>query len=172
VERSSLFAATPGYLNNVKVLREEVIRPRSDPFGPDGGVAVLRGSLAPAGAVVKYFSVPPEMHVHVGPARVFDFEDAAVEVALGHAARLGRDRRARGRGTRRIPPRKYRQNWQRLNSRVFLLVSPTAECLQCNLRRFLLKRRTIETIRTSIRQAVRTTWSLRAQFLRRCWLLD
>jgi dihydroxy-acid dehydratase len=89
IERSGFFAETRGYLNNVKVLREEIIRPRSDPFGPDGGIAVLRGNLAPDGAVVKYFSVPAEMHVHVGPARVFDFEDAAVEALLAREVKPG-----------------------------------------------------------------------------------
>jgi dihydroxy-acid dehydratase len=89
IERSGFFAETRGYLNNVKVLREEIIRPRSDPFGPDGGIAVLRGNLAPDGAVVKYFSVPAEMHVHVGPARVFDFEDAAVEALLARQVQPG-----------------------------------------------------------------------------------
>jgi dihydroxy-acid dehydratase len=89
IERSGFFAETRGYLNNVKVLREEVIRPRGDPFGPEGGVAVLRGNLAPSGSVVKYFSVPAEMHVHVGPARVFDFEDAAVEALLAREVKAG-----------------------------------------------------------------------------------
>jgi dihydroxy-acid dehydratase len=89
VERSSFFAETRGYLNNVKVSREEVLRPLADPFGPEGGIAVLRGNLAPGGAVVKYFSVPDEMHVHVGPARVFDFEDAAVEALLARQVRPG-----------------------------------------------------------------------------------
>jgi dihydroxy-acid dehydratase len=89
VERSSFFAETRGYLNNVKVRREEVLRPRADPFGADGGVAVLHGNLAPGGAVVKYFSVPPEMHVHIGPARVFDFEDAAVEALLARRVQPG-----------------------------------------------------------------------------------
>jgi len=70
-----------------KVSREEVLRPLADPFGPEGGIAVLRGNLAPGGAVVKYFSVPDEMHVHVGPARVFDLEDAAVEALLARQVR-------------------------------------------------------------------------------------
>ena len=47
VERSNFFAETRGYLNNVKVRREEVLRPLADPFGPEGGIAVLRGNLAP-----------------------------------------------------------------------------------------------------------------------------
>jgi dihydroxy-acid dehydratase len=89
VQRSSLPAEMAGYLHNVKVDRHEVLRPRTDPFGPEGGVAVLRGNLAPGGAVVKYFSVPDEMHVHTGPARVFDVEDAAVEALLARQVRPG-----------------------------------------------------------------------------------
>src|SRR5439155_17456946 len=79
IERTGFFAETSGYLRNIHVPAEEILRPRSNPFGPEGGIAVLRGNLAPAGAVVKYFSVPDEMHVHTGPARVFDTEDSATE---------------------------------------------------------------------------------------------
>jgi dihydroxy-acid dehydratase len=83
IERSPFFfAERRGYLNNVKVSKEEIIRPRSDPFGTDGGVAILYGNLAPEGAMVKTFSVPEEMHVHTGPARVFDFEDEAIHALL------------------------------------------------------------------------------------------
>src|SRR5207248_1997627 len=89
IERGGFFAQKRGYPNNDKVGREDIIRPRSDPFGADGGVAVLRGNLAPGGAVIKYFSVPAEMHVHVGPARVFDFEDAAVEALLAREIKPG-----------------------------------------------------------------------------------
>jgi dihydroxy-acid dehydratase len=89
IERSGFFAETRGYLNNVKVSSEEILRPRSQPFGPEGGIAVLRGNLAPDGAVVKYFSVPDEMHVHVGPARVFDFEDSAIEALLARRVQPG-----------------------------------------------------------------------------------
>jgi dihydroxy-acid dehydratase len=76
------FAERRGYLNNVKVSKEEIIRPRSDPFGTDGGVAILYGNLAPDGAMVKTFTVPKEMHVHTGPARVFDFEDETIHALL------------------------------------------------------------------------------------------
>jgi dihydroxy-acid dehydratase len=76
------FAERRGYLNNVKVKKDEIVRPRSDPFGTDGGVAVLYGNLAPSGAMIKTFSVPKEMHVHTGPARVFDFEDEAVHALI------------------------------------------------------------------------------------------
>jgi dihydroxy-acid dehydratase len=78
-----------GYLKNVKIEPEEVIRPRSDPFGTDGGVAILYGNLAPAGAMIKTFSVPPEMHVHTGPARVFDFEDEAVHALVSRKVTPG-----------------------------------------------------------------------------------
>jgi dihydroxy-acid dehydratase len=79
IENSRFFAERYGYLNNVKIAKEEIIRPRQEPFGTDGGVAVLRGNLAPEGAMIKAFSVPQEMHVHVGPARIFDFEPPAIE---------------------------------------------------------------------------------------------
>lgn len=71
-----------GYLNNYKIARDEIIRPRSDPFADDGGLAILYGNLAPDGAMIKTFSVPQQMHTHVGPARVFDFEDEAVHALL------------------------------------------------------------------------------------------
>jgi dihydroxy-acid dehydratase len=79
IENSRFFAERSGYLNNVKIPKEEIIRPRREPFATDGGVAVLRGNLAPEGAMIKSFSVPEEMHVHVGPARIFDFEPPAIE---------------------------------------------------------------------------------------------
>jgi dihydroxy-acid dehydratase len=89
IERGSFFHETRGYLGNVKVPVREVIRPRDDAFGPEGGIAVLRGNLAPGGAVIKHFSVPREMHVHTGPARVFDTEDAAVQALLDRAIKPG-----------------------------------------------------------------------------------
>jgi dihydroxy-acid dehydratase len=89
LQRSSFFMETNGFLNNLIAEREEILRPRDRPFGPEGGIAVLRGNLAPDGAVVKYFSVPDEMHVHTGPARVFDNEDAAVEALLARRVQPG-----------------------------------------------------------------------------------
>jgi dihydroxy-acid dehydratase len=89
IERSGFFAETRGYLNNFNVAPSEILRPRSQPFGPEGGIAVLRGNLAPAGSVVKYFSVPDEMHVHTGPARVFDSEDSATQALLARQVKPG-----------------------------------------------------------------------------------
>ena len=65
-----------------RILDESVIRPVSNPYSPEGGIAILRGNLAPDGAVVKQSAVAPEMLRHKGPARVFDNEEAAVEAIL------------------------------------------------------------------------------------------
>ncbi len=58
-------------------LDHEVIRPVENPYSETGGIAVLRGNLAPEGSVVKRSAVAPEMLVHEGPARVFDGEEEA-----------------------------------------------------------------------------------------------
>ena len=63
--------------------RTDVIRPLSDPHRPDGGIAILWGNLAPAGAVVKAGAVRPEMAHHRGPARVFASEEEAMAAILG-----------------------------------------------------------------------------------------
>ena len=57
----------------------ETIRPIDRPYSADGGIAVLKGNLAPEGCVVKRSAVAPEMMTHQGPARVFDCEDDAIE---------------------------------------------------------------------------------------------
>ena len=56
----------------------EIIRPVEDPYSVTGGIAVLKGNLAPDSAVVKRSAVVPEMLVHEGPARVFDCEEDAI----------------------------------------------------------------------------------------------
>jgi len=61
---------------------EEVIRPVKNPVFPAGGLRILRGTLAPDGAVVKASGVDPSMWKHQGPARVFDGEDAAMDAIL------------------------------------------------------------------------------------------
>ncbi|WP_291325521.1 dihydroxy-acid dehydratase [Desulfovibrio sp. UCD-KL4C] len=61
----------------------EVVRPFDNPYYPEGGIAVLKGNLAPEGAIVKQSAVDKEMLTHKGPARVFDLEEDAVEAILG-----------------------------------------------------------------------------------------
>ena len=64
-------------------LNPEVIRPIENPYSETGGIAVLRGNLAPEGSVVKRSAVLPEMLVHEGPAKVFDCEEDAQEAING-----------------------------------------------------------------------------------------
>ena len=65
-------------LQNAVNRDESIIRPVENPYSVSGGIAVLKGNLAPDGAVVKQSAVAPEMMVHEGPARVFDSEDDAI----------------------------------------------------------------------------------------------
>lgn len=66
-------------IKNANVLDREVIRSIDDPYSPTGGIAILKGNIAPDGAVVKRSAVAQEMLVHKGPARVFDSEDDAIK---------------------------------------------------------------------------------------------
>ncbi len=61
----------------------EIIRPVENSYSKTGGIAVLKGNLAPDTAVVKRSAVVPEMQVHEGPARVFDCEEDAIEAIRG-----------------------------------------------------------------------------------------
>ncbi len=61
----------------------EVIRPIENPYMESGGIAVLKGNLAPDTGIVKKSAVVPEMMTHEGPARVFDCEEDAIEAILG-----------------------------------------------------------------------------------------
>jgi dihydroxy-acid dehydratase len=65
------------------------IRPVEDPYSKTGGIAVLRGNIAPDGAVVKRSAVVPEMLSHRGPARVFDCEEDAIDAIKGGLIRAG-----------------------------------------------------------------------------------
>ena len=67
----------------------EVIRPVENPYSKTGGIAVLRGNLAPDGCVVKRSAVAPEMLVHEGPARVFNSEEEAIAVIYAGGIRPG-----------------------------------------------------------------------------------
>ncbi len=70
-------------LSGRRVLDSDVIRPVKNPLSPTGGLAVLHGSLAPEGAVVKKAAVAPEMLTHAGPARVFEQEEEALAAIFG-----------------------------------------------------------------------------------------
>ncbi|MBC7323229.1 MAG: dihydroxy-acid dehydratase [Acetomicrobium sp.] len=76
-------------LKDVNVFDDEVIRPVDRPYHREGGIAVLRGNLAPDGAVVKQSAVSPEMMNHKGPARVFDSEEAATKAIFSGEIKKG-----------------------------------------------------------------------------------
>lgn len=70
-------------IKNCPNLNPEVIRPVENPYSQTGGIAILKGNLAPDSAVVKRSAVAPEMLKHEGPARVFDCEEDAIVAIKG-----------------------------------------------------------------------------------------
>ena len=70
-------------IEGVKNLDTETIRPIDNPYMQEGGIAVLKGNIAPDTGIVKRSAVVPEMMVHEGPARVFDCEEDAIAAILG-----------------------------------------------------------------------------------------
>ena len=81
IEKEGFFRRGEGYLANYHLTWEEVIlsRDKSKDFG---SIAVLKGNLAPQGAVIKFSAVEPDMLVHQGPAKVFDHEEDALDAIL------------------------------------------------------------------------------------------
>jgi dihydroxy-acid dehydratase len=71
------------------LLRDDVLHPLDAPLEPEGGIAVLKGNLAPRGAVVKQSAIHPDMLYHVGPARVFESEDEVRETLLSRDVKPG-----------------------------------------------------------------------------------
>ena len=76
-------------IKNVHNLNPEIIRPVDDPYMPNGGIAVLKGNLAPDTGIVKRSAVAPEMLKHSGPARVFDCEEDAIAAIEGGKIKAG-----------------------------------------------------------------------------------
>jgi len=66
-------------IDSVKFVDHNVIRPIENPYHKDGGIAVLKGNIAPEGAVVKQIAVAEEMLIHKGPAKVFNKEEEAIK---------------------------------------------------------------------------------------------
>jgi len=73
----------------LSLTREDIIRPRHAPLGTDGSIAVLRGNLAPQGAVIKHTACPREMFRAVLRARPFDSEEECLDAVLHHRVRPG-----------------------------------------------------------------------------------
>ncbi|MBN1662310.1 MAG: dihydroxy-acid dehydratase [Deltaproteobacteria bacterium] len=76
-------------LKSAQVAKRDVIRSVKSPYSKEGGIAILRGNLAPDGAVVKQSAVSLDMQVNEGKARVFDSEDDAIKAILGGKIKAG-----------------------------------------------------------------------------------
>ena len=76
-------------IKGARILDEEIIHTVENPVSKEGGIAVLKGNLAPEGSVVKRSAVAPEMMHHKGPARVFDCEEDALNAIYGGRIKAG-----------------------------------------------------------------------------------
>ncbi len=76
-------------IKTAKVTDTEVIRPLTNPVHKEGGIAILKGNLAPKGSVVKTVAVSPKMLRHCGPAKVYDSEKEAEEAMKRHEIKAG-----------------------------------------------------------------------------------
>ena len=77
------------YLKDIKYNDYQVVRILEDPISPEGGFAVLKGNLAPEGAIVKQSAVSPQIRQHKGPAKVFESEEEVQEFLLSKQIKKG-----------------------------------------------------------------------------------
>ena len=87
--KSGYYEKCAEYLKRTGLTKEEIIRPYDRPIGSEGTTAILRGNLAPYGAVVKHSAVPKEMHKAVLHARPFDCEEDAIAAVLSRQIQPG-----------------------------------------------------------------------------------
>jgi len=79
LERSGYFRRSDEFLHNYNMKASDIIKSVNHPIGTDSGLTILRGNIAPDGAVVKHYAVDKSMYHFIGRARVFDTEEEAVE---------------------------------------------------------------------------------------------
>lgn len=89
LKHNGFYEKCGSYLEKWNIKREDVIRTFDQPIGSDGTVAILKGNLAPEGAVVKHSAVPKEMFHAVLRARPFDCEEDAIDAVLKHRIKPG-----------------------------------------------------------------------------------
>lgn len=89
IKRSNFYIKCDAYLNSINAKRTDIIHTFDDPIGIDGSIAILRGNLAPEGAVVKHTAVPKEMHRAILRARPYDCEEEALEAVLSKRIQPG-----------------------------------------------------------------------------------
>lgn len=89
LKRNGYYEKGKKYLDELGLTREDVIRPFDKAFGTDGSIAILKGNLAPEGAVVKHTVVPKAMFEATLRARPFDSEEDAIHAVLTHEIKPG-----------------------------------------------------------------------------------
>lgn len=89
LKNSDYYDVCASYLKKTGLKKEDIIRPYDHPLGDKGTIAILRGNLAPEGAVVKHSVVPPEMHKALLRARPFNCEEDAIAAVLDHDIQPG-----------------------------------------------------------------------------------
>lgn len=89
IKNSGYYEKCDAYLKPTGLKRTDIIRSFDDPIGTDGTIAILRGNIAPDGAVVKHSAVPKAMHKATLRARPFDCEEDAIEAILTHEIQPG-----------------------------------------------------------------------------------
>lgn len=89
IKKSGYYEKCDEYLKTTGLKKRDIIRSYSDPIGKDGTIAILKGNLAPEGAVVKHSAVPKEMFCALLNARPFDCEEDAIEAILHHKINPG-----------------------------------------------------------------------------------
>jgi len=89
LKKSGYYEKCHAFLKDVNVKKEDLIYPIDQPLNKEGAVAVLKGNLAPEGAVVKHSAVPKNMQEVTLSARVFDCEEEAIDAILKHHVQPG-----------------------------------------------------------------------------------
>lgn len=89
LKRSGFYEKCDTYLKKTGLQRTDIIRSFDDPIGTNGAIAILRGNIAPDGAVVKHSAVPKEMHKALLRARPFNCEEDAIHAILTHRIQPG-----------------------------------------------------------------------------------
>lgn len=89
LKKNGFYERCEAYLKHTGLTRHDIIRPYEEPFGKNGSIAILKGNLAPEGAVVKHSAVPKEMHKALLKAKPFDCEEDAISAVLKHVIQPG-----------------------------------------------------------------------------------
>lgn len=89
LKKNGFYEKCNEYLKETGLKKEDVIKPYNNPIGKNGAIAILKGNIAPEGAVVKHSAVPKEMHKAILKARPFDSEEEAIEAVLSKKIKPG-----------------------------------------------------------------------------------